>query len=63
MFLLGGDAIPTRDNRGVRIRGDSLLVLINPQHEAVEFTLPAIEYGLVCSFSSAWRSFFSPLKR
>ena len=29
----------------MRIRGDSLLVLLNPHHDTVEFTLPAIEWA------------------
>ncbi len=40
-FLLGGDAIPTPDERGQRIYGDALLVLLNAHHETVTFTLPA----------------------
>jgi glycogen operon protein len=44
-YLLGGDAIPARDNQGRRIVGDTLLVLMNAFHEPVEFTLPAIEWG------------------
>jgi glycogen operon protein len=39
-FLLGGDAIPTPDERGQRIYGDALLVLLNAHHETVSFTLP-----------------------
>jgi glycogen operon protein len=39
-FLLGGDAIPTPDERGQRIYGDALLVLLNAHHEPVSFTLP-----------------------
>ena len=44
-MLLGGDAIPTPDEYGNRISGDSLLVLMNAYHEPVAFTLPAIEWG------------------
>ena len=44
-MLLGGDAIPTPDEEGNRIVGDTLLVLMNAHHEAVTFTLPAIEWG------------------
>ena len=42
-FLLGGDAIPTPDERGQRIIGDGLLVLLNAHHEPVRFTLPRTE--------------------
>ncbi len=44
-YLLGGDAIAARDNQGRLITGDSLLVLMNAHHEAVEFTLPALKWG------------------
>jgi glycogen operon protein len=39
-FLLGGDAIPSPDERGQRIIGDALLVLLNAHHEAVSFAVP-----------------------
>ncbi|PTL81971.1 glycogen debranching protein GlgX [Vitiosangium sp. GDMCC 1.1324] len=39
-FLLGGDAIPSPDERGQRIIGDALLVLLNAHHEPVRFTVP-----------------------
>ncbi|WP_141324662.1 glycogen debranching protein GlgX [Myxococcus sp. AB025B] len=44
-FLLGGDAIPTPDERGQRIIGDALLVLLNAHHEPVAYTLPALTDG------------------
>ncbi len=44
-YLLGGDAIPTRDPQGNQLRGDTLLVLLNAQPEQVEFTLPGVEWG------------------
>jgi glycogen operon protein len=44
-FLLGGDAIPTPDESGQRVRGDTLLVLMNAHHEPITFQLPAIEWG------------------
>ncbi len=44
-FLLGGDAIPTPDERGQRIIGDALLVLLNAHHEPVRFTLPRAAEG------------------
>ncbi|MBZ4330881.1 glycogen debranching protein GlgX [Corallococcus sp. AS-1-12] len=48
-FLLGGDAIPTPDERGQRVSGDSLLVLLNAHHEPVTFTVPPPGEG------GAWR--------
>ncbi|NPC71389.1 glycogen debranching enzyme GlgX [Corallococcus sp. AB004] len=39
-FLLGGDAIPTPDERGQRVSGDSLLVLLNAHHDTVTFVVP-----------------------
>jgi isoamylase len=39
-FLLGGDAISTPDERGQRIIGAGLLVLLNAHHEPVKFTVP-----------------------
>jgi glycogen operon protein len=45
-FLIGGDAIPARDSNGNRVLGDTLLVLMNPRAESVEFTLPAVEWGI-----------------
>ncbi|NVJ24754.1 MULTISPECIES: glycogen debranching protein GlgX [Myxococcus] len=44
-FLLGGDAIPTPDERGQRIIGDAVLVLLNAHHEPVSFTVPAAATG------------------
>jgi len=44
-FLLGGDTIATPDERGERIMGDTLLVLMNAHSEPVPYTLPAIEWG------------------
>jgi isoamylase len=38
---LAGDAIEELDERGNRIGGDTLLILLNAHHEAVTFTLPA----------------------
>jgi glycogen operon protein len=39
-FLLGGDAIPMVDERGQRVEGHSLLVLLNAHHEPVQYTVP-----------------------
>ncbi|HYI00770.1 glycogen debranching protein GlgX [Hyalangium sp.] len=44
-FLLGGDAIPTPDERGQRIIGSGLLVLLNAHHEPVRFTVPHAPEG------------------
>jgi len=44
-FLLGGDAIATPDERGERIVGDTLLVLLNAHEEPVHYTLPETEWG------------------
>ena len=40
-YLMAGDQLNERDDYGVRISGDSLLVLMNAGHEPVAFTLPA----------------------
>ena len=44
-MMLGGDAIPTLDEQGEQIIGDTLLVLTNAYHEPFDFMLPAIEWG------------------
>ncbi|MFT3710058.1 MAG: glycogen debranching protein GlgX [Archangium sp.] len=44
-FLLGGDAITSRDPTGQRVVGDSLLVYLNPSGKAVPVTLPAPTWG------------------
>jgi len=44
-YLLGGDAIATTDTQGNKVTGDTLLILMNANHEPVEFVLPAIEWG------------------
>ncbi len=44
-FLLGGDALPTPDEEGNRIVGDTLLVLLNGHFEPITFSLPAVEWG------------------
>ncbi|SEU35895.1 glycogen debranching protein GlgX [Stigmatella erecta] len=44
-FQLGGDAIPTLDERGQRVIGDGLLVLLNAHHEPVRFTIPSAAEG------------------
>jgi isoamylase len=45
-FLIGGDAIPALDENGKRVLGDTLLVLMNPLADPVEFTLPALDWGV-----------------
>jgi isoamylase len=44
-FLLGGDAIGELDERGGKVMGDSLLILLNAGDEPLPFTLPAVEWG------------------
>jgi glycogen operon protein len=44
-FLLGGDAIPTPDERGQRIRGDAIFILLNASDEAIDFAFPGDEWG------------------
>lgn len=44
-MMLGGDAIPTLDEQGEPILGDTLLVLMNAYHKPLDFVLPAIEWG------------------
>jgi glycogen operon protein len=44
-FLLGGDTIASLDERGERIVGDTLLVLLNAWHEPVEYVLPDVQWG------------------
>jgi isoamylase len=44
-YLLGGDAIATPDERGERIVGDTVLVLMNAHDASVPYTLPDIDWG------------------
>jgi isoamylase len=44
-FLLGGDDIDTPDERGQRIVGDTLLVLMNAWSEPVTYVLPDVAWG------------------
>jgi len=39
-LMLGGDAIRTLDEKGQRVVGDGLLLLLNAHHEPVKFSLP-----------------------
>jgi isoamylase len=43
---LAGDAIEERDEKGRRVIGDTLLVLINAHHESLPFTMPAHKRGV-----------------
>ncbi len=40
MFMLGGDANPSLDERGRRVAGDTLLIILNAGADAQSFTLP-----------------------
>jgi isoamylase len=40
-MILNGDEIPDRDNRGDRIRGDTLMVLLHANGDDIEWVLPA----------------------
>ena len=44
-ITMGGDAIPTLDERGQRLVGDGLLVLMNAHHEEIRFVLPSGQGG------------------
>jgi isoamylase len=44
-FQLGGDAIPMLDERGERMTGDSLLVLLNAGGDPLKFALPVGQGG------------------
>jgi glycogen operon protein len=44
-FLLGGDAIGEVDDRGRKVVGDTLLILLNADAEPLPFVLPAVEWG------------------
>ena len=43
---LAGDAIDEMDERGRRVTGDTLLILLNAHHRAVSFILPAHRRGV-----------------
>jgi len=42
---LAGDAIPEVDERGERLTGDTMLLLLNKSRDAVPFTLPELKAG------------------
>jgi len=44
-FLLGGDAIGEVNERGRRVTGDTLLILLNADSKPAPFVLPAVEWG------------------
>ena len=44
-LFLNGDAIPTPDAQGRRIRDDSLLLCFNAHHEPRDFSMPGPEFG------------------
>ena len=54
-FAMGGDAIPMLDERGARMVGDGLLVLMNASAEAIRFKLPAGQWLLECDTNAATR--------
>jgi isoamylase len=43
---LAGDAIEEKDEKGRRIIGDTILILLNAHHEPLPFTLPAHKRGV-----------------
>ncbi|HEX3426799.1 MAG TPA: hypothetical protein VHT30_11750, partial [Acidimicrobiales bacterium] len=43
--FLNGDAIPSPDDRGLRIVDDTFLVLFNAHYEPIDFTLPGEPFG------------------
>jgi len=46
MVLLNGQNIPNPNTKGPPVKDDNFLILLNAHHEAVEFKLPAQEWGL-----------------
>ncbi|HYG67477.1 MAG TPA: glycogen debranching enzyme GlgX, partial [Anaeromyxobacteraceae bacterium] len=44
-FLLAGDTIPSLDERGHRVTGDTLLVCLNAYSEPVTYVLPDVDWG------------------
>jgi isoamylase len=43
--FLNGDGIPSVDERGHRVRGDSLLILFNAHDDTLDFTMPEDRWG------------------
>jgi len=44
-YLLGGDTLVVPDQAGRRPIGSTLLILLNAHHQAVEFTMPRVDWG------------------
>jgi isoamylase len=44
-MFLNGDALRDLDERGVRLRDDSFLLLFNAHHDALPFTMPPASFG------------------
>jgi glycogen operon protein len=42
---LNGEGIPDRDHRGQRVTDDSFVLCYSAHDEAIDFTMPAEEYG------------------
>jgi glycogen operon protein len=55
--FLNGEAIPDPDTRGERVVDDSFLLVLNADPDAVEFTVPAGDYG------ERWRRLFTSGQR
>jgi isoamylase len=47
---LAGDAIEEKDEKGRRIIGDTILILLNAHHESLPFTMPAHKRGVRWEF-------------
>jgi glycogen operon protein len=56
-FAMGGDALPMLDERGARMVGDGLIVLMNASEDAVRFELPGgAEWLLECDTNDPARA-------
>jgi glycogen operon protein len=62
-FLLGGDAIPSVDERGDPIVDDTLLVLMNGERAPVRFRMPAFEWGARWELLFDTRAWEQPIER
>ncbi|MGQ0506845.1 MAG: glycogen debranching protein GlgX [Myxococcaceae bacterium] len=45
IFVLGGDAISSREENGERVKGDTVMGLFNGHHDPLMFTLPPTRLG------------------
>jgi glycogen operon protein len=45
LVFLNGDAVPTSDPRGEKVRDDSFMMLFNAHHEGIRFTIPRGAWG------------------